>query len=78
VVIHLSAAGLDNVDILSADRLLNFHARLADCEFPKQYFGWGYAKVVADGFDQLRVGAASQDNQITNHCRVQEQQRFTD
>lgn len=59
---------MNDVDILSADRVLDFAAALAAREFCKDAVTRGHAEDVADVVCELGVGITSQNNDIADHC----------
>jgi hypothetical protein len=67
VIIDCSAAGLDNVDILSSHRVLYLTARLAAREFGKNTVAWGNPKDVAYAVHEGRMRVARKDNNISDH-----------
>jgi hypothetical protein len=67
VVIDLAAAGLDDEDILSSDRVHDLDASLSDRELAKQDVCRRNTEVVADCLGKLRMRAAAQNDQIAHH-----------
>jgi hypothetical protein len=67
VVVHLAAARLDDKDILAADALLDFNARLTDCELAQQNLRRRHAEIGADGVGKLRVRAPTQHDEVADH-----------
>lgn len=67
VVGVLGASGLDNVDILSTNSLLDLAPALADGELGQDAVASGDAEYVADVVDKLGVGVAPQDDKIPDH-----------
>ena len=67
MVVHLSSSRLDDEDIFATDRFLYLNAGLADGKLAQQSPRWRNAQVVANGLCELRMGAASQDNNIPDH-----------
>jgi hypothetical protein len=76
VVIHLAAAGLDNVDIFVANAVADLDPSLSIGELLQFDVGRRDAEVGADVVGELRVGGAAEDNNVANHvccmceCRV--------
>jgi hypothetical protein len=67
VVIDLAAAGLDDEDVLSSDRVHDLDASLSDRELAKQDVCWGNTEMVADCLGQLGMRATAQNDQIAHH-----------
>lgn len=67
VVVDLAAAGLDDEDVLSSDRVHDLDASLSDSELAEEDVCRRNTKVVADCLGQLGVRAASQNDQIAHH-----------
>lgn len=63
----LRAGGLDDVDVLPTHRLLDLAARLSDRELGQDAIARRHAEGVADIGDQLGVGVAPQDDEISDH-----------
>jgi hypothetical protein len=70
VIVDLSTARLDDVDIFSTNRILDLKAAFSDGKFRENSIASWYAKCVADVFEKLRVGIAPEDDDITNHDGV--------
>ena len=67
MIIDLSTARLDYEDILASYGLYYFDPSFSNRKFSQQHFGWGYTEVVANGLCKLGVGAAAQDDNVSNH-----------
>lgn len=63
----LRAGGLDDVDILSTHRLLDFAPRFPDRELGEDAIARRYAEDVANIVDQLGVGVSPQNDEISHH-----------
>lgn len=63
----LGASRLDDVDILSTDRLLYLTPRLSDRELGQGAIARRHAEDVADVVDQLGVGVAPKHDEVPNH-----------
>ncbi len=70
MVVDAAGAGLDDVDILSTNGILDLAAGLASGEFGEDAIARGYTEDIADTLGELRVGVASQQNNVANHCGV--------
>ncbi len=68
VVVDLAAARLDDIDILSTDRVLDLKTALADRKLGKDSLACCNAEGVTDGLDQLRVRLPAEDHDIACHC----------
>jgi len=67
VVIDLAAARLDNVDILVANAVANLDPSLSIGELLQFDVGGWDAEVGADVVGELRVGGATEDNNVADH-----------
>jgi len=67
MVIDLAAAALDDEDIFPADALLDFNARLANCELAQQNLRGRNAEMVADGSRELRVRVPAEHDNVSDH-----------
>ena len=67
----MAGAGLDNVNILSTDRVLDLASALTAREFGEGAVAGRDAKDVANAISQLGVGVTAEQNNVANHvCRV--------
>lgn len=66
-IVDLPSAGLDDVDILTAHRVLDLAASLPDRELPEDAAAGRYSQDVADAIDQLRMGISAEDNDVADH-----------
>lgn len=67
VVVDGTTTGLDDEDIFSTDRVLDFAARLAYREFAQSAIANWEAKDVANILCQGWVGVPAEDDDIANH-----------
>jgi len=67
VVVDAAGAGLDDVDILAADGVLDLAAALAAREFCEDAVAGRDAEEVADIFRQLRVRVAAEEDDVADH-----------
>jgi len=67
VVIDLAAARLDNVDILVANAVADLDPSLSIGELFQFDVGRRDAEVGADVVGELRVGGATEDNNVAHH-----------
>ena len=67
VVVDVAGTGLDDVDILASDRVLDLAAAFTAGEFVQNSVARRDAENTADSLGELRVGIASQDNNIADH-----------
>ena len=68
MIVDLAAARLNNVDILSTDRVLDLKTALTDREFRQDSLAWSNTECVADGLYQLWVRLSAVDDNIARHC----------
>ena len=74
VVVELASiatkAGLDDIDILAANRVLNFATALSGRELGQDATAGRETKVVAHTVDKLGVGVATQNDDVSDHVGV--------
>lgn len=66
----LGPGGLDDVDIFSTNRLLDFATRFSNRELGQNTVARRYSEDIADVMNELGVGVAPKDNQIADHLFV--------
>lgn len=69
MVVDFPTTGLDNVDVLSTDGLLDFNPRLAHGEFRKKDLGRRNSEKIAYCLGEAGVGGAPYNNDIPDHVR---------
>lgn len=67
VVVDLAGTGLDDVDILASDGILDLTAAFTAREFIQNSVTGRNAENAADSLGELRVGIASQNDNIADH-----------
>ena len=67
VIVDGASAGLDDVDILATDRVLDLAATLTDLELAQDAVAGRDAQDVADVLDQLGVRVAAEDDNVLDH-----------
>jgi hypothetical protein len=63
----MAGAGLDNVNILSTDRVLDLASALTAREFGEDAVAGRDAKDVANAIRQLRMGVTAEQDNVANH-----------
>lgn len=67
MIVDMAGSGLDDVNILASDRVLDLAATFAAGELGQDAITGRDAEDVADIVRQLRVGVAAQEDDVANH-----------
>ena len=67
MVVDFAASGLDDVDILATDRILDLKTALANRELREDSLTRRNAEGIADGLDQLWMRLSAEDYNVASH-----------
>lgn len=67
MIVGLPASRLDNVHVLATNRVLDLAAALSHLELGQDAVAWWNREDAADLVNQLRVGVATEDDNIADH-----------